>query len=81
MIDAIQDVSPVDAQGFRCLRDRTKTDSETLKAKPKLQTRIDLVEEIQDWVLRFLADQPPLDNGNDGCRQQAENVAGRAASQ
>jgi transposase len=62
MIDAIQGVSPIDAQGFRLLRDRMKTDSETLEAKSKLQTRIDLVEDIQDWIIRFLADQPSRDH-------------------
>ncbi len=62
MIDAIEGISPVDAQGFRVARDRVKDDSKSLEEKPKLQTRIDLVQEIQDWIVQKLADQTSMDN-------------------
>jgi len=62
MIAAIQGVGPIDTQGFRLVRDRVKTESESLEVKPKLQTRVDLVQEIQDWIVQFLAEQPPHDN-------------------
>jgi len=48
----------VDTSGFELLRDRTKSESKDLEAKSKLQTRIDLVQEIQDWIVAWFADEP-----------------------